>query len=66
MGSRTSRSGKSNMGKGGIMPQALYEILGGLASLALPIAIVLLVLRARKIQARQKAEADQKESQAQG
>lgn len=39
------------------MPSGLLEILGGLASLALPVAIVLLVLRARKIQARQKAEA---------
>ena len=46
------------------MPRGLLEILGGLASLALPIAIVLLVVRARKIQARQKAEADSKESDA--
>jgi hypothetical protein len=40
------------------MLRGLLDILGGLASLALPVAIVLLVLRARKIQARQKAEAD--------
>jgi len=32
--------------------QGLLEILGGLASLALPIAMVLLVRRARRIQAR--------------